>query len=228
MRRARVRRRHRDGAGHEATAVPASTPRSIHALQRLQATIGNRAVARLLEGTVPVDPSSRTAVVPGTAVPPRPSEPDVDLKALHDAAEAAAGVMKSLGYQAFKENVIAAGGYGDILNIFLDQRFNKKYYQWALQFSDAVDEYGAEALGLEEVEGSPASADPGTVLVLNGPTHGISETYGDISVIDGVAGKNKDLLRSYNDGTLLVPVKDVHAMVRGMYRPIVRPELKAE
>jgi len=232
MRRRFARHLARDGSIAERPIPTSSAAVSRHPVQRLQASIGNRAVTRLLAREpepAPTPPAAMPTarVEPGTDVPKRPSEPADQMKELHDTAEGAAGAMMGKCYRAFKQNVKAAGGYGDILDIYLDARF-KGHQVGALQFSDAVDEHGAEALGLEEVEGAPESAEKGTILVLKGGAHGISKDYGDISVISEVTGSNNNVLKCYNDGTLKLSTKGLSDIVRGIYKPVARPEIKAE
>ena len=144
------------------------------------------------------------------------------MKKLDEKAKEAATTMQGKCYHAFKANVLEAGGYGDILNIQMDRRF-QKYLIGALQFAEAVDENGAEALGLQKLDGSPAGAAPGTVLVINGGSHGVSKDYGDISVVDRVTDSGN--LVCYNDGTMYLPAKDAVTMVKAMYKPLPRPEL---
>lgn len=170
----------------------------------------------------PKEVGGKPLVPPGTAVPPRPSVPEEQLRKLDEIAKEAATTMKGKCYHAFKANVLEAGGFGDILTIQLDKRF-AKYLEGALQFAEAVEENGAEALGLQKLDGSPAGAPPGTVLVINGGTHGVSKDYGDISVIDKVTDAGN--IVCYNDGTMYLPAKDAVTMVKAMYKPLPRPEL---
>lgn len=227
--RRHARRLARENGAVEKPVAQVASSAARHPLHQLQSAIGNRAVARLLAREA--DPSTPAAtpkskVEPGTDVPARPSEAVDQMKELHETAESEAGAMAGKCYRAFKLNVKEAGGYGDILDIYKDQRF-KEHQLGALDFAEAVDEHGAEALGLKEVEGSPVGAEKGTILVLNGPKHGVSKEYGDISVISEVVGPNKNVLKCYNDGTLNLSTKDLTESVRAMYKPIARPEITA-
>jgi len=162
--------------------------------------------------------------------PSRPSSASAQMAALLSAAKAQAGNSKPAGkcYRAFKQHVLAAGGYGDILDIYKDERF-KEYQLAAINFADAVNANGLANLGLEEVSGSnPIGATPGTVLVLKGNGKmKMSVTYGDISVVDKIEG---GVLICYNDGLMKLSAKaetwaaggEYEGCMIGMYRPISR------
>jgi hypothetical protein len=157
----------------------------------------------------------------------RPEKPSNPAKLLSTAKSAA---TKSAGkcYAAFKRNVKAAGGYGDVLDIYTDERFAGCQVS-AVQFADAVKTNGAANLGLEEVSGAdPRGAKPGTILVLKGNGNGlISDAHGDISVVGETAG---GLLNCHNDGRMQLYADDKswasggrHAnMMVAMYIPIAR------
>lgn len=160
--------------------------------------------------------------------PPKPTTAAAQMAKILEIAKKNATTMRGKCYGQFKKNVYEAGGYGDILNINLDTRFTG-YIIGAVDFNKAVEANGAANLGLEEVSGSPSSATPGTILVLASPTgsHGISKTYGDISIIGGVEGS---LLYCYNDGVMKLTGSEKSWQAGGynsdlevrMYRPIDR------
>lgn len=160
--------------------------------------------------------------------PKKPSSPGGQMAVLLSTAKSAATKCAGKCYAAFKRNVKAAGGYGDILDIYTDERF-KGFQKSAVQFAAAVQANGAASLGLQEVSGAdPRSAKQGTILVLKGNGNGlVSDTDGDVSVVGETAG---GLLNCYNDGTMQLYADDKswapggrHAnMMVAMYIPIAR------
>lgn len=198
-----------------------------HPIEQLQRLAGNRAVTQLLAertvgGPIVARATKRPADPGPPPLPPRPSDPASQMAALVRTAKS--GITGEVGtcYHAVKIHIKKAGGYGDILDIWNDKRFLPQ--TWATQFSDIVDRLGANALGLEEIGGSPANAPAGTLLVLNGGTMRISKAYGDISVIGEVQGPN---LICYNDHKMTLPISGVEKALRAMYKPIARPVLMA-
>ena len=159
--------------------------------------------------------------------PARPSTPAAQMAALLSTAKAGR-LAKSIGkcYQYVKHYINDAGGYGDILDIYQDERF-EGLGGYATQFADAVHKHGAAALGLQEVSGLPMDAEPGTLLVTRGNGRiRLSETYGDIAVIAGVASGcvvciNDATMKLIADPTEWTTGKYVGVLV-GMYRPIAR------
>ena len=118
----------------------------------------------------------------------------------------------------------------------------------ALDFASVVDAIGPEKVGLRRVGGPIAAATPGTILITKGngdiekdkdgkpklDTNGnpkqvvnISETDGDIAVIDGVYA---DYVHAINDGVMLIPADPAtydakgtfHDVLVAMYQPIDR------
>ena len=160
--------------------------------------------------------------------PPRPSTAAAQMAAVLAAARAVAGT-KPYGkcYANVKKHIMTGGGYGDILDIQTDERFEGLIAS-ATMFHTAVQKAGAAAMGLEEISGLPMSAAPGTILVLKGTANNhISEEHGDISVIEGVSG---GVVNCLNDGHMKLLAKETDwagsgkmagSMV-GMYKPIDR------
>jgi hypothetical protein len=99
--------------------------------------------------------------------PARPSSPGAQMSSLLSTAKANAAGMTGICYKQMKINMKACGGYGDILDIYHDERF-AGFGDSAYQFADAVRANGAAALGLREIGGMPKDAPPGTILVLKG------------------------------------------------------------
>ena len=158
---------------------------------------------------------------------PRPSDPAGQMAAVLAAAKSRIGnEAVGLCYRFVKGHITAAGGYGDILDIYQDERFDG-FQGSAVDFAAAVQKHGAAALGLEEVGGAPANAAPGTLLVTRGNGKiRLSEEHGDIAVIGGV---ERGCIICYNDHRMKL-VADPEAWISGdyagvlvgMYRPIVR------
>ncbi len=128
-------------------------------------------------------------------------------------------------YAAIKRHIKEAGGYGDILDPYADERFEGLGGS-AVMFASVVAKYGAAALGLEEVGGLPKDAPPGTLLVTRGNDQiNISKEHGDIAVISHV---EKGCIVAYNDGRMKLiaaPNKwatDYQGVLVGMYKPIDR------
>ena len=186
------------------------------------------------DGTPPKESPTPTAPTDAagnpTNRPDKPSSAAAQMAALLSTAMSRAGSSAPHGkcYAEVKKHILAAGGYGDILDIYKDERFTG-YQMSAVNFADAVNAVGAAELGLEEVSGSdPLSAAPGTILVLKG--NGVmkmSVTHGDISVIGKI---EKGCLVCYNDGKMLLSAKkeiwgsggDYEGTMVAMYRPISR------
>ncbi|HET7499529.1 MAG TPA: DUF4157 domain-containing protein [Kofleriaceae bacterium] len=159
--------------------------------------------------------------------PARPSSPSTQMAQLLATAASQHGAMGGYCYRAIKHYIKNAGGYGDILDIYQDERF-EGYGAAAVDFAAAVDAHGPRALGLEKVSGLPADATPGTLLVTrgNGKIH-LSREYGDIAVIAGV---EQGCVICYNDGRMKLVARadawtsgDYVGVLVGMYRPIARP-----
>jgi hypothetical protein len=150
------------------------------------------------------------------------------MESLLSAAKSGATKVAGKCYAAFKRNVKAAGGYGDILDIYTDERFDG-YQMSAVQFAGAVKTNGAANLALQEVSGAdPRGAKPGTILVLKGNGNGlISDTHGDISVVGETV---KGIQYCYNDGKMALVADDKSwasggryaNMMVAMYIPIAR------
>jgi uncharacterized protein DUF4157 len=175
-------------------------------------------------------PAAATAILQQSQAsnrPPRPSDAGAQMSKMLEVARKEATGQKGKCYAAVAQYIRNAGGYGDILDIRLDERF-AGFTLYALQFTEAVEKIGAASLGLEKVNGNPMNAGAGTILVLKGhkDLH-ISEAYGDISVIDGKQGST---LLCYNDGRMILPGPvaiwegdgKYAATVAGMYKPVSR------
>jgi hypothetical protein len=163
--------------------------------------------------------------------PARPSDPVTQMANLL-AKATNSNPVKGRCYSAVKRYIKDAGGYGDILDIYADERF-AKYQLSAVHFDEAVDANGAEKLGLKEVGGIPPDTAAGTILVIQGNgKQRLSQTHGDISVISGV---QDGLLICYNDGRMELPAKkeawesgNYAGVLKGMYQPVPRPVLGNE
>lgn len=170
------------------------------------------------------DPQPAEVVVENR--PPRPSDPATQMANLLATAKKNAKGMVGKCYSQFKANVLEAGGYGDILNIHLDSRFDG-FRIPAVDFAKAIEKNGAANMGLEVVSGLPENAPAGTILVIKGNGEiRLSETYGDISVIEGVVGSN---IICYNDGRMILETGEekwnngrYKNVLVAMYKPIAR------
>lgn len=121
------------------------------------------------------------------ARPARPSDPGKQMAQLLSVSATSARPA-GYCYRKIKQNIKAAGGYGDILDIYNDERFDG-YGASAVQFSDAVNRLGEAEFGLTRVGGLPADAAPGTLMVIKGNgQQRLSTVHGDINVIAGVEG----------------------------------------
>lgn len=160
--------------------------------------------------------------------PARPSTAAKQMAALLAASQAVAGAAPhGRCYHFVKEHIIAAGGYGDILDIYNDERFVGCQVP-AVSFHAAVERVGAAAMGLEHVSGLPKDAEVGTLLILQGNGKAkLSMQYGDISVI---AAHEKGTVICHNDGRMKL-IADAKAWGAGgvmegtllaMYRPLDR------
>jgi hypothetical protein len=160
--------------------------------------------------------------------PARPSTSAKQMAALLSASQAVAGARPSgRCYHFVKQHILAAGGYGDILDIINDERFVGCQIP-AVSFHAAVERAGAAAMGLELVSGLPKDAAVGTLLVLQGNGKAkLSMEYGDISVI---AAHEKGSVICFNDGRMPLiadekawgPGGHMEGTLLAMYRPIDR------
>jgi len=162
--------------------------------------------------------------------PPRPSSPDAQMAAL---VAATVGWRYKTGrcYASIKHLITKAGGYGDILDPYQDERF-VDFGVSAKHFSDAVDTWGTAAFGLEELSVDPHEAPPGSLLVLLGTKiknsngvvtskgNGISAQHGDISVIKSSAGTTVTV---HNFANAIFTEATWFGFVRSIYQPIARP-----
>ena len=159
---------------------------------------------------------------------PRPSTAAAQMAAVLSAARSVAGKQPGgICYTVFKQHIINGGGYGDLLDLKMDERFVGLTLH-ATMFHTAVQNAGAAALGLEAVGGLPMHAPAGTILVLRGNGKAkISMESGDVSFIDGVKG---NVVVCYNDGQMNLvadekawgPGGHMEGTLVAMYKPIDR------
>jgi hypothetical protein len=123
------------------------------------------------------------------------------------AAVQMAKLLASASHRALEPAIVEAGGYGDILDPYQDERFERRGGS-AVKLADVVEKYGAEALDLEPVGGRPEDARPGTLLVTRG--------NGELAVISHV---RKGCVVAFHDGKLRLIADPTHW---AMYRPIDR------
>jgi hypothetical protein len=205
----------------DAVKLPAVTP-PLHSSMELQRDEATPSSA----GTAVQEPAQTVNR------PSRPSDAGTQMSKLLEVARKEATEQKGRCYAAVGRYIRNAGGYGDILDVHRDERF-EGFRSYALQFADAVEKNGAANLGLEKVSGSPMNAEAGTILVLKGhkDLH-ISEAYGDISVIDSRQGSTR---LCYNDGRMVLPGPGAQwegdgkyaGNVAGIYKPVSRPAAEA-
>jgi lysozyme family protein len=99
-------------------------------------------------------------------------------------------------YKAVKRYINAAGGYGNIKNIYEDDRF-LGYQHYARNFHEAMQKYGPAKFRLEQVvANTPFDAPTGAIVVVAPGSPGTRHpSAGDITV----AGGNSEF---YNDGVM--------------------------
>ncbi len=164
--------------------------------------------------------------------PARPSSAATQMAALLAQAQSDHGDMGGACYRFVKHYIKDCGGYGDILDIYQDERF-EGYQVSAKHFHSAVQAHGAAAMGLEQVSGLPMDAPAGTLLITigNGQIN-LSTVHGDIAVIEGV----KDgVVVCYNDGRMKLSAdRDAwtsgkyQGVLLGMYKPVARSAVQAK
>ncbi|MCO5169740.1 MAG: hypothetical protein M9894_25670 [Planctomycetes bacterium] len=114
------------------------------------------------------------------------------MAALLATARAGAGASHGRCLEALQRNVLAAGGYGGLLDLFARHEGAWRYQAAALGLARAIDDAGGPAaVGLERLDLLPPDAPPGALLLTRGTGHAacpIDPRVGDVSVIDGVAG----------------------------------------
>ena len=97
-------------------------------------------------------------------------------------ARAAGRKPRGKCYQHVKQYILAAGGYGNIKNIYTDRRFGSQGY--ARNFAETVERLGPATFGLRRLAvATPFDAPPGAIIVVKPGTPGTRHrTAGDITV----------------------------------------------